>query len=224
MPYTRRRTYRKRKRLTRRYTRGKIPRAPRRFGFTGLPTRMHTKLRYADSVSLTVNAGSNAYYYYQNSLYDPYTPAGGHQPMFFDQYAALYYYYRIYGIGYSFVAMPNNADAKALIMVTYYNTDSTVDGTASAAMERTGSKFIMTGGTTLGKLKGYASVAKAYFVPKRVVSIDDAFSAAITANPTKLMQVFFQYFNATATNVDVVTNVRLTYYCEFFGPRSVAQS
>lgn len=222
--YKRRRTSYKPRRRLRRYTRRRIPRAPRRIGFTGIPQRLHTKLRYADSVSLTVNAGSNAYYYYQNSLFDPYTPAGGHQPMFFDQYGGLYYYYRVYGIGYVFVAQPNSASSNSLTMVTYANQDGNVDGSAMAAMERTGSKFTTCGGSKMGKLKGYVSVAKQWFVPKRVVAIDDSFSAPITGNPTKLVQLFFQYFNPTAANVDVITEVRLTYYCEFFGPRSVSQS
>lgn len=80
----------KRKRTKKRSLWTSIPRAP-------FPDRSVQKLKYVDMISIdpsisTVPAFHN---FCANGLYDPYQTGTGHQPMGFDQYAALYNHYHV---------------------------------------------------------------------------------------------------------------------------------
>jgi len=100
MPFRRKPT-KKRKRTvrptrTRRITR-RVPRRstmPRTIGF---PQTYYTRLQITDTLQLTQGfAGVPAVYQYRlNDLFDPDVTATGHQPKFFDQFAALYSEYKV---------------------------------------------------------------------------------------------------------------------------------
>lgn len=62
-----------------------------RFVLGGFPTTLGAKLRYVDEVSIDPGAAGTAYDTYTlNSIYDPYTGTGGHQPMGTDELFAVY--------------------------------------------------------------------------------------------------------------------------------------
>lgn len=87
----RRPTYR-RKSYRRRYKKMKM-----RVG--GFGSSKMVKLRYASAFSMTIPADGNLQIkrYRANSVYDPDWNTGGHQPMNFDTYAALYHKYTVLG-------------------------------------------------------------------------------------------------------------------------------
>lgn len=88
-PYRRRRTYRRRRMVSaRRYP-----------VLSGFPSRKLVKLRYVDTgVNLDPGVGNIAQVVYRaNSVYDPYQTGVGHQPMGFDQWAAIYNKYTVLG-------------------------------------------------------------------------------------------------------------------------------
>src|SRR5215216_1143376 len=61
----------------------------------GFPQKIITILRYVESVVLTSTTGSVAFNAFRmNALFDPNATGAGHQPMYFDNYAALYDRYR----------------------------------------------------------------------------------------------------------------------------------
>lgn len=55
-----------------------------------IPLRVRTTLKFSDTYLLASTAGFAYYEYSGNSAYDPDVTGGGGQPLFFDQYAALY--------------------------------------------------------------------------------------------------------------------------------------
>lgn len=62
----------------------------------GFPASQIVKLKYADVI--TLDCGVNAFaqdIYRANSVFDPYEPIGGHQPMRFDQWADSYNHYTV---------------------------------------------------------------------------------------------------------------------------------
>jgi hypothetical protein len=60
----------------------------------GFPANRRTTLRYVDYNSYTITSGVIAQVFYSvNNLFDPNTSGGGHQPMGFDQWAAIYNHY-----------------------------------------------------------------------------------------------------------------------------------
>lgn len=99
-----RRFYRKFRKALRRYRkrlnkRRRYRKAISRPVYFGLPNRYVTKLRYVDHVTLTLPVGGAAVSnsFRANDLYDPYSGAGGHQPMGFDMLSAHYDHFVVIG-------------------------------------------------------------------------------------------------------------------------------
>lgn len=89
----------------RRLTRGKrFNRVHRTIG--GFPNAKTVALRYVQSFSLNPGSGVVAGQVFRmNNLFDPDYSGGGHQPMFYDNYAALYQKYRVNSATITFVAL-----------------------------------------------------------------------------------------------------------------------
>ena len=100
----RRRPYPKQRRTRRRFaqsktealaTRQKVS-VPR--GIFGFPDEFITTIRYVDVYTLTsASNGIAKQYMRMNSLFDPDQTGTGHQPYYFDQFAALYNRYTVLG-------------------------------------------------------------------------------------------------------------------------------
>jgi len=72
-----------------------MPGVPRAVG-TVLPNRLNARLEYWDYQSLDPSAGAfGTYVFCPSSLYDPNYTGVGHQPMGFDQLAAVYAHYAV---------------------------------------------------------------------------------------------------------------------------------
>jgi len=76
----------------------RIPRsiaAPRLSNISGLKNWIDVKLVYAETFSLTGTLGYANYEFCANGVYDPNVTSTGHQPLYFDQYIALYERYMV---------------------------------------------------------------------------------------------------------------------------------
>lgn len=63
---------------------------------TGFPKQLKIRHRYVESFVLTTGAGLfGTYQFSANGMYDPNITGTGHQPMYFDQLAALYNHYTV---------------------------------------------------------------------------------------------------------------------------------
>lgn len=107
---TRKRTFKsrpyKRIKYARKRYRTRIPRAP-----SGLPVNRPVRMRYCKEGFLSSTSGVlNSEVFAMNDIWDPEVAAGGHQPMGFDQMAALYNRYIVLG---------------AKVRVTFYDNAST---------------------------------------------------------------------------------------------------
>ncbi len=70
----------------------------RRLPLTGFPKSKMVKLRYVESISLNPTAAVPASHYFNaSSLFDPNSSGVGHQPLGYDQWAALYGKYTVVG-------------------------------------------------------------------------------------------------------------------------------
>lgn len=107
-----RRAYKARpRRLSNRSTALTIPRAPSSGGF---PPTMTTNMRYCDNILLTSYTGSVAGNIFRiNSLFDPDYTGVGHQPLYFDQFAASYGRYVVLGCKatYRFATLSQSPDS-----------------------------------------------------------------------------------------------------------------
>lgn len=133
-PYVSRK--RKRTMTKRRFT----PRGGRfkKLAIGAFPNTKTLNLRYVEDFTLNPGIlGSNVYVFSINGLFDPNKTGTGHQPMFFDNYMAIYQNYRVNNAYITFIATDTHIT----------NNVQTVDGTTTgqyyAANERAVRMFIV---------------------------------------------------------------------------------
>lgn len=67
-----------------------------KIGKQPIPKQLFNRLKYAESVNVTLNvSGLGSYIFSCNGMYDPNITGTGHQPMYFDQFSALYDHYTV---------------------------------------------------------------------------------------------------------------------------------
>lgn len=191
------------------------------------PKRLFVPMVYSsDLITLTCTVGAGAYHLMsQNSLYDPDITGSGHQPYGFDQWSAMYNYYRVHAFKMKMCAV-NQTDTQPITIV--FNTNSVTSGpTDIDTAKETPNAITRRGGAnkTPVCLETYRTLAFTCGVPKRNVATDDLFRAAVNTSPSiqRTMQVWAQPFDQ-ATTVTVKFEIKIKYYSEFYGPKNVSQS
>lgn len=178
----------------------------------GFPNTIITKLRYCDTFRFTSTAGSTTgYVFAANGLYDPDLSSTGHQPMYFDQYTAIYDQYVV--IGAKIKVTGANDGSTAVVFGINGDDDSSGTATLSTKMEQNNSAWI-----TLGTVSGSQAIGTVTctFEPLRDFGIaaenDGASATAITANPTELwtFQVFMSALNSATCSVDCTVEIDYT--------------
>lgn len=193
----------------------------------GTPYSQRLKLRYVEHVGPTVPANGNISYTYQSSAYDPYYAAGGHQPLFYDQYSALYSRYRVYGYSWKVdaAAYVEAAGFPSLSLYGYSTTSPTPDTSNNTTGERRDAKYsLLTMAQRSKTLSGSTQVHKWYGTTNKAVKIDDGYSADVANNPEKVVYTHFQLYNLSATAAICNLHITLTYDVEFFLPKMVSGS
>lgn len=224
MAFRRRTNLRRRRRRPTRRIRRSGKRVMRRYVPVGVTRSRYVKLQYCDGLSAQVGAGSNTTWVYQSSLFDPYYAVGGHQPLYFDQYAALYQRYLVLGISYD-IAISTDQNTNGPLFVTLTPTPLAASATSlSWAREQTGTKETNVSHGYRGRLKGYISCAKVTGVSLEKFRTDDQYSALCSANPALPVYMNLQVWNSTGSMIAVYVSLRLRFYCKFFEPTEPAQS
>lgn len=105
----------------------------------GFPKKLCVKQRYCEVIQLaTAGGGTGALNYYSfsaNGMYDPNITGTGHQPMYFDQYGALYDHYCVIGSKISVRFTPTSTAYPCAIVGVFVNDDTTVTPTLFGIME-----------------------------------------------------------------------------------------
>lgn len=92
----------------------------------GFPNAILTTMRYCTSVALVASAGASAIHVFSaNSIFDPDVTGVGHQPMYRDQYAALYENYVVLGSKISVEFVNHNTGSGAVVSISGDN-DTTI--------------------------------------------------------------------------------------------------
>lgn len=225
MPLRKRRrvaTRRPRRRTYRRYRR------TRKTLFSRLPAgvRHHTfaKLLYSDMLSAGVGGASSSTWGYQSSLYDPYAAAGGHQPLYFDQYTAMYNRYTVYGMAFDIEVSTDQSTNGPLFVTLTPSTTASSPTTLMIARERGGNRECNVSHGYKGRLRTYVSCAKLFGITNRQLTYDDQYSALYNADPARMVYMSVQVWNQTAAAISCYISMRIKYYCRFFDPKEPAQS
>jgi len=107
----------------------------------GVPNYRYAKLQYCDQIGGSIPASLSIASVYSSSAFDPYFPFGGHQPMFYDNYATLYSKYKVNYATITMIPLSNH--------IVNTSTESVNEGTSTnsnqffAANERAARMFIL---------------------------------------------------------------------------------
>jgi hypothetical protein len=191
----------------------------------GFPNTIITKLRYCDQLSMTSTLGATALYVFAaNGIFDPDITATGHQPMYRDNYAALYDQYVVIGSKIKITVSNMSATHSGTIGING-DDDSSGAVNLSTHMEQNNSKWIQLG--PLGSGRDTETIT-CTFEPLRdfgVAAKDDGASAtAVASNPNELW--CYQFFAATnGANTGVFEfSVEIDYTVKFTELQTPVQS
>jgi len=170
---------------------------------TGFPKQLRLKHRYVESIVLTTGTGLlGTYQFSVNGLYDPNITGTGHQPMYFDQLAAIYNHYTVVKSKIS-VKCTSGVSGVQLIGC-YIEDDTTITPTsAQAAAEQSSavSRILSPAG-----VEGALQFSKAWnavqaFGPNPLAN--DNLQGTSGANPTE--QQYFTVFTQDVAAASIVT-------------------
>jgi len=217
------------KRRARRYGRKRIATSIRT-RTSALPDTYYTKLNYSELGALNYGgAGAAATYQFRmNSLYDADYTGGGHQPYGFDQLAALYNKYRVYGCKWV-VTWSNQSSTYWFDVCTFMRPTADLPTTIQDCLEL---PYVKRGvlapvGSSHCTIvqKGYGSINKLYGIGKQQLRIDDIYSSLVNTNPSST-----PYLNITCQNQNAgaaaTANFRLdcVFYVSFYDRKLLAGS
>lgn len=232
MPITTRYRGRKRTNYVRRSRRKPNMRRPRTklYRAVGIPSQMFAKLRYSHTRNFSVaGLGLSVYDYNLNSLFDPDATGGGNQPYYFDQYAALYERYRVYGCKVTVMvtcsASTTNAYFPDLALLTWAGeTPSWTDWSTAICSRGAIVRRIVPAQKPM-YISKYYNLQRESGVSKTEYNVAEVFQALTGGTPVRRMYTELNIRNNdSGTSFSIGTVVNLTYYVKFYDRREPAQS
>lgn len=193
---------------------------------------LRTELVYADTYEYASMSGStDSIVFRGNSVYDPYHPVGGHQPLAFDQLSALYNKYYVHGsrIEINFLnkpEIPAPHGQRVLTCCCYPSVNSTISSVLTTVREQPYCKTVFcdtqfTAGASKNMTMQYMSTANVFGSS----TTDQDFKSDVTNNPTK--EWFWNLFmttNDVSVPIYVVVQVKIYYDVTFFARKTLSQS
>jgi len=143
-----------------------------------------------------------------NSLYDPDVTFTGHQPLLFDQMAALYSNYCVYDAKVMVSVIPLGNETSPSLAVFYKsNTNTAASYTLDEAREQKGAVERYIGGDRkVVTLTSAANIRDLIGKSKDYVLDDPAYAGGVTGNPTDVAYGIFE--------VGTLDGTSRTFYCE----------
>lgn len=189
--------------------------------------RQMNVLRYLD-VNVQAGAASFETAYRGNSVFDPEVALGGHQPLGFDQVAAVYNEYLVHAATIT-VKFANLSAVPAVVGITAAEGSAALGLALEHYEELPLTKYKLLGGVNgagTTTLRLHIRTKQIGGQEEKEALMADNFDAATTADPAAQWGFRVWGFDASgAANVNMHVNVKLTYYVEFYKPNyDLAQS
>jgi hypothetical protein len=170
-------------------------------GAVGFPLKLRTTLKYVDTVSLTLGAGSVSTRQFScNGLFDPDITSTGHQPCYFDNLTAIYDHYTVFSSRVKFTLL--SLTGTGINASLYVDDDTTTTTFAAQSAEQGTGVSLMQVLTTPAKSLTMTWDAKQYFGGD--IFDNDNLQGTASANPTEQ-----SYFTLTVTDL---TGIAWSYY------------
>lgn len=222
MPYGKRR-YRRRQKNKKSYRKKRSYKKPssRYRKSSGFPSTLYTKLKYVERILITNTSGAiGTHRFSGNSIFDPNYEVGGHQPYYYDQYAAIYNNYYVSGSKITFRASTTNS--VAVNMTVRATPDSTAIADLDLEMERPGALTKQINAYRPQTFKMYRSSNRVFGVKTKD---EIAYSGLGNASPSDqwFWQIATQPSDETQTTYSYIY-VSIVYYVKFWDRKGVSQS
>jgi len=214
--------YRKGKRATKRAAKRKAARRGKRslkYNKTsvslglGFPKRMVMTHKYAELIDIVSTAGVLGKHLFNcNGMFDPNSTGVGHQPLYYDQMAALYNHYTVIGSKIKLTVTPTATADELTYVGTWLDDDttSTVIATVMDMAERSSGKIRQIAPNMNNSLVFYNNwSAKKTFGGS--VLANDNLQGTISANPTENSFFAIGVGSGSAANTSVQVFVEITY-------------
>lgn len=200
------------------------------------PDRCFTKLRYNMMLNTTSTVsggiGTLGRLFLQSSIFNPETAVGGHQPLWHDQWATFFKYYRVHGIRYRIqVALATgNPDNGFWSGIMFYNSQTggaLPTNSFVTEVERKncrGKHFHIWSGAGMTKVyKGYMGVAKTEGLSRQEFIANEDYWSTFGTNPAKMAYIALLINGYKAAGA-VIGTIDLTFYTEMWGRLNVTGS
>jgi hypothetical protein len=194
---------------------------PKKTLMAPLAPYQNTKFKYASLFDTSLVAGAiSDQVFRSNSLFDPDRTNAGHQPLGFDQIAALYNRYHVYGLSWH-IDFATAADAYHLRAGVVNG--SFVYSTANNFLEFTESPLIQDAVASNGGQSTYFKrrtqfVDKFYGDDHVAYFTGERFGSTVVTNPSEIIDLHILLYNPTANTCLVHWSVTLTYYAIVHDP------
>lgn len=212
-----------------RYAGKRAVRGPSRWFRQVVPQRMFTKMHYVEMLAhQTITApGGNWSYIFQSSLYDPNLTGTGHQPMWYDQYQALYLRNRVHGFRYKIVVV-NEVNSPLNFAISHRNSNETGGNNVLAEMERLNCRKKAYVAAALGPgsfryFSGYLNVPFIEGISKQDFRARTEYECLWGANPSKTAKIELQAGDV-GNNCTFSVRVELIFYVEMSERKIISQS
>lgn len=180
----------------------------------GFPMKISTTHIYKEAISPTSTVGAiSVHNFISNGMYDPNITGTGHQPMFFDQYSAMYNHYHVIGSKIKVTFLQSAAGNSPVVCGIYLNDDTTTTPTNYQTLgEQTFArqKILTNGGTATQLVLTHSYSAKKTFGAG--VMANNSLQGTITSNPSEgsYYTVYIQSLNLADTNT-VLAMIEIEY-------------
>jgi len=194
----------------------------------GIPNSKIVKLRYVEWYTFNLSGVSSGVAVYRaNGPYDPYAGTGGHQPLGYDQWAALYQHCVVLGskcsVGFD---AGFDSSARPLLVGVYLNDDTSTPATIASLLEDPKSRIAQVNCFS-GAGKSRARVVHTYSA-KRFFGLRDVkdnkyeIGSAVGTTPTEeaIYSIFCQLPAGTIGGAQTLIQAKVTIdYCIQFSER-----
>lgn len=167
----------------------------------GLPKNVVVTHKYSDNITLTSTLGvMGVQLYAANGMFDPNISLAGHQPLYFDQFSALYNHYTVIGAKIR-IRVCTNTPTLSMIVAMLVNDNTTLTPTSISGVEEQslGKTRLIPAGMDVPTTFTAKWSAKKFF-PGSVLA-RDTLRGTPSTNPTELsyFSIYLQDPAATAT-------------------------
>lgn len=191
----------------------------------GFPTKIITILRYIDLYGLTSTAGGIAQQVFSlNSVFDPDVTGVGHQPLYFDRYAAIYNNYRVLGSRITAQISPTGLVAASGPFLMGINGTFTSATLGAASINRMEQNDAISKMFNQDERTAELSFAFSPEIKLGRPSGDDTVGAPVTSNPSLqyYANVWFSDMNGQTTSA--ILRIMIEYTVEFHLLKQETQS